>query len=156
MNDQNWTKFQIEAMSVDDLSDVAILAEQLGYPNDIKDIRERFQKICNDNNYALYVAKNDQRKVIGFIQINSENHTLLAAPRAEVVALIVDDRHRGKGVGSALLKAAEEWARSQALPLVRIRSNIKRENAHRFYKGKGYENPKSWHLFTKKIETVKI
>ena len=39
---------------------------------------------------------------------------------AEVVSFWVDPRARGRGVGSALLAAAEDWARAAGYPAVRI------------------------------------
>lgn len=143
---------KIEKMGAEDLVEVTLLAEQLGYPNSIEDIKTRFQSLQDSQDYALFVAKNDSGKVIGYIQINREIHTLVAAPRAEVAALVVNQTERSKGIGSALLKRAEGWAKTKNLGLVRIRSNVKRTDAHRFYQRNGYQIPKSWHLFTKNIE----
>lgn len=143
---------KIEIMSAGDLAAVTRLAEQLGYPNKLEDIELRFRSIQGSPDYALFVAKNTFGKVIGYIQINREIHTLVASPRAEVAALVVDQNERSKGIGTALLKHAEGWAKNENLGLIRVRSNVKRTDAHRFYQRNGYEIPKSWHLFTKNIE----
>ncbi len=142
---------KIEKMSPKDLTSVASLAEQLGYPNTLENIKTRFQLIQGLEDYALFIAKQDSGKIIGYVQVNREIHTLLAEPRAEIVAIVVDQKERGNGVGSALLAKAEEWAKQHQLRLVRIRSNVKRTDAHRFYENNGYEIPKSWHLFTKTL-----
>ena len=126
----------IERMTANDLKDVLILAKQLGYPNTLEDFASRFSIIQSDPNFALYVARNSSAKVIGYVQINREAHTLLSGPRAEVVALVVDEKERSKGVGAALLNVAEAWAKENRLPLIRVRSNIKRADAHRFYQKK--------------------
>lgn len=143
---------KIDKMSEGDLAKVTELADQLGYPNSLGDVQSRFRTIGNSPDYGLFVAKNSSGDVIGYIQINREIHTLVAASRAEVAALVVDQNVRSKGIGTALLRHAEDWAKEHSLGLIRIRSNTKRTNAHRFYQGNGYENPKSWHLFTKAIE----
>jgi len=143
---------KIEKMNIDDLSSVVSLVEQLGYPNAIEDLESRFSEIQNHPNYVLFVAKSSSGKAVGYVQVNRELHTLVAAPRAEIAALVVDQFERSKGIGAALLKRAEEWARENQLPLIRIRSNVKRSDAHRFYQKNGYEIGKSWHLLTKELE----
>ncbi|WP_324003714.1 GNAT family N-acetyltransferase [Aeromonas hydrophila] len=56
-----------------------------------------------------------------------------------ISALVVDEGARGRGVGAALLVAAEERACSQ----LELSSSLKREGAHRFYLAQGYvERPK--------------
>ena len=142
----------IDKMNLDDLSDVLNLAEQLGYPNTLSDLKSRFLEIQNNFDYALFVARNSAGKAVGFIQINRESHTLLTGPRADVAGLVVDENERSSGIGAALLQFAEDWAKKNQLPLIRIRSNVKRTDAHRFYQKNGYEIAKSWHLLTKSIE----
>jgi GNAT superfamily N-acetyltransferase len=142
---------KIDKMVVSDLDDVTSLAAQLGYPNSSEDIKSRFASIQQSPSYALFVAKSGAGKVVGYIQINSEPETLLAGPRADVAALIVDGNERSQGIGTALLRRAEQWAKESKLPLIRIRSNMKRSDAHRFYERNGYAIKKSSHIFTKSI-----
>lgn len=139
-------------MKPGDLPEVLSLAGQLGYPNSLQDFESRFSEIQNHADYALFVARSASSKIVGYIQINREAHTLLAGPRADVAGLVVEQTERGNGIGAALLKHAEGWAKENQLPLVRIRSNIKRSDAHRFYQKNGYDVAKSWHLLTKTIE----
>lgn len=141
-----------DPMTEADLPVVLGLAAQLGYPgNTIGSFAERFAEIQKSPDHALFVARNELGKTIGFIQIHREPHTLLSGPRADVGALVVDQQERGQGVGAALLRRAESWAREKRLPLIRIRSNVKREKAHQFYRRNGYAIAKSWHLLTKTI-----
>lgn len=142
---------KIERMKAEDLSQVLVLTRQLGYPCALDDFAARFAEMKGHPEYAIFVARTAAGKVIGYLQINREPHTLLAGPRAEVAGLVVDEHERGGGVGAALIAAAESWARERDLPLIRIRSNMKRSDAHRFYQKNGYEIAKSWHLFTKPV-----
>jgi len=89
--------------------------------------------------------------VLGWIHLTVETPSLLGEPRADVSGLIVDESHRGSGIGKALLHAGEAWAKSKGLTLIRIRTNTKRTDAHRFYGREGYAIQKSWHLFTKEV-----
>lgn len=142
---------KIEKMTFADLQNVAQLADQLGYPHKLAHIQSRFLKMENDPNYALFVSKDEAGKVTGYIQVNREPYTLLAIDRAEVSALVVDSNYRSQGVGTALLTFAERWAKENELSLMRVRSNINRKEAHKFYEKRKYDIKKSWHLFAKEL-----
>jgi GNAT superfamily N-acetyltransferase len=66
---------------------------------------------------------------------------------AELVALVVDEGHRGRGVGAALVDAAADWAANQGYPTLRVRSNIVRERTHAFYERRGFTHSKTQHVF---------
>ena len=138
-------------MSQADLPEVVHLAEQLGYPCSLERIETRFTNINSSHDYALFVAKNETHQVVGYIQINIEPHTLLADLRAEISALVVDQQQRSLGIGAKLLAQAESWAKNKGITLIRLRSNTKRTDAHRFYEKNGYKILKSWHSFTKDL-----
>lgn len=144
----------ITEMREEDLAQVATLAHQLGYPNSLDDLIQRFETIRGLEDYALFVAKDETEKVVGYVQIHREPHTLLAGARADIAALVVDGRVRRKGYGAKLLQRAEEWARTHGLELVRLRSNIKREDAHRFYEKNGYAKVKTAFQFTKSLNKL--
>ncbi len=134
-----------------DLSDVCKLAIQLGYQVTLTDVATRFKEIQSLDGYALFVAQVDTNKVIGYVQINYETKTLLAGSKADIAALVVDEGHRGQRVGSKLVAAAEEWAKQQNVEMIRVRSNVKRTDAHRFYLREGYELSKISNIFVKSV-----
>ena len=53
-----------------------------------------------------------------------------------IVALAVSERTRRGGVGTALVKKAEEWALDNGFHEVGLYSNMKRLDAHLFYEKK--------------------
>ncbi len=55
-----------------------------------------------------------------------------------IMAIAVDERYRGLGVGRKLLEAAECWAKSCGCTGVRLVSGIARTDAHKFYLSCGY------------------
>ena len=138
-------------MTVQDLESVTDLARQLGYPNSQAEIRSRFLEIQNQGQYALFVAKSETEQVLGWLQVNVEPISLVVGPRAEIAALVVDEKCRGQNIGKALLRYAEKWALEKKISLVRLRSNLKRHDAHRFYQREGYEISKVSNVFTKNI-----
>jgi len=142
----------IQKMTADHLLQVTKLGEQLGYPNNEEDIVVRFSKIGSSSEFGLFVAVSESGEVMGWIQVNEEPDTLLVGRRADISALVVDERYRKNGIGKALLSRAEEWVFARGLKLVRVKSNLARENAHRFYVREGYQLTKTSHMFTKNIE----
>lgn len=76
-------------------------------------------------------------------------YSIDAGPRAEIGGLVVDESHRGLGLGKLLMGEAEEWARSRKLEGVYLRSNVLRQSAHGFYEAIGFRRIKSQHCFLK-------
>jgi len=140
---------QIRPMELKDLELVAVLAGQLGYPTTLDQILPRYQEVTGLS--GLFVAESAGGDVVGWVQVNREAQNLVSEARAEICALIVDENHRGLEIGAQLVQAAEAWAREKNLDLVRVRSNVTRERAHKFYQREGYSIKKSWHLFVKNL-----
>ncbi|MCK4726727.1 MAG: GNAT family N-acetyltransferase, partial [Anaerolineales bacterium] len=78
-------------------------------------------------------------------------HRLVVEPFAEIGGLVVIEEWRASGVGRALLKTAETWARDRVVSGMRVRSNIIREGAQRFYEHLGYNNVKTQKVFLKEL-----
>jgi GNAT superfamily N-acetyltransferase len=69
----------------------------------------------------------------------------------EINGLVVDQNVRSSGIGKMLIDAAEEWARRVRCHAVSVRSNIKRDRAHRFYTINGYDHVKTQKEFRKSL-----
>lgn len=108
---------KIERMGRAHLTEVAVLAAQLGYPDHEGEIPGRFARLEASPDHGLFVATSEEGRVLGWVQVNEEPETLLVGRRADLSALVVDEGCRGHGVGQALVKAAEDWARED-LPYV--------------------------------------
>jgi GNAT superfamily N-acetyltransferase len=74
-----------------------------------------------------------------------------SARTAEVGGLVVEASRRDRGIGAALMDAAEAWARGRRLERVRVRSNVVRTAAHRFYVRQGYSVLKQQAVFSKHL-----
>ncbi|KPL22156.1 MAG: hypothetical protein AMJ93_07880, partial [Anaerolineae bacterium SM23_84] len=68
------------------------------------------------------------------------------------LGLVVDSNWRGRGVGRALLEAAEAWALEGGSEVMYVRSRITRVDAHAFYKHLGYRELKTSLTFVKPLQ----
>jgi len=60
-------------------------------------------------------------------------------PAAKVSAIVVDDRHRRRGIGEALISELEAEARRRGCRLIFLTTAGGREAAHTFYRRMGFD-----------------
>ena len=106
-------------------------------------------EVTGHRDHALLVAE-APAGLAGWIQV-SVSRIFEAPSSAEIAGLVVDESRRGEGVGPLLLRAAEEWARGRGCAAIRVRSNVMRERAHRFYEREGYGRIKVQQVFEKPL-----
>lgn len=119
---------------------LARLATVLGYPSTADDIEERLLALRYDEDHAVYVVVDDG-EVRGFAHV-AVRSTLVSGLSVELLALVVEERARGRGLGRVLLDRVESFARERDIDEVRVCSNVVRERAHRFYEANGYARAK--------------
>jgi GNAT superfamily N-acetyltransferase len=140
----------IREMRLDDAAPVARLAGQLGYAVSPDDCAERMAQLIHRQRDAMWIAEGPAAGILGWAHA-AEHLSLLGPPRAELVALIVDEDHRSRGTGATLMRTAEEWAAARGYPCLRLGSNIVRPRAHAFYVRQGYTVEKTWLVFSKAL-----
>jgi GNAT superfamily N-acetyltransferase len=129
---------------------MADLAVQLGYECTGEEVQKRLSQMQDPNGYAVFVAKLPQGRIAGWIgaylfrSVETESC-------AEINGLVVDQNVRSRGIGKMLLDSAEQWARSVGCDAISVRSNVKRDRAHRFYRKNGYELVKTQKEFRKSL-----
>jgi len=133
----------------DDAGALASLSTQLGYPADATTMRDRLHRVQSQRIGCVFVAVRDDT-VLGWTHVIEHFH-LEDPPFAEIAGLIVDEHARGARVGASLLRAAESWARDRGHDRMRVRSNVIRERAHRFYDREGYAQLKRQVVFEKNL-----
>jgi len=120
---------------------IAELGAQLGYPATRQQIATRLAGIESEPASRVFVAENNEGKVIGWLHVAARSQ-LTEDACAEILGLVVDESARGGGIGLALVNAAESWARARGCVHIRVRSRSERERAHRFYERAGYARNK--------------
>ena len=140
---------QTRPMQATDAPEVATLSGELGYPAAERDVAERWKRLTRRADHAMFVADEDGR-VAGWVHVH-DDWTLESGRAAELMGLVVSEARRGSGIGRALVAEAERWARDRGCPRLRVRSNVIREDAHRFYDTLGYERVKRQEIFDKRL-----
>jgi len=144
------TSLILRAMADADLERVAGLSDQLGYPIDLATLRENVARVRERADHGLFVAADPERGAVGWTHVHAV-HTVDAGSWAEIGSLVVDSACRRLGVGRALMAEVERWARGRTFDRLRVRSNILRDESHRFYPGVGLELLKTQHVYQKRL-----
>jgi GNAT superfamily N-acetyltransferase len=129
---------------------MAELAAQLGYPCTPQQLERRVAEMPDGKHYAVYVADLAEDEIAGWIGAYVFRSVELDSS-AEISGLVVDQKVRSRGIGKLLLEAAERWALSRGCAAITVRSNVKRQDAHRFYEQNGYEWTKTQKSFRKTL-----
>ena len=93
--------------------------------------------LTNPNSYIL-VAETEE-KVIGFISFMTRKTIMHSGPCGLIDELVVSKRHRRKGVGKELIKAAVEECKKLRCCEVEVSTEFTNVNAREFYKHCGFE-----------------
>lgn len=125
----------------------ALNRDGFGYCFDPDATRQRLSAILAAPANRLFAADLDG-VVEGYIHA-ADYDCSYAHPMKNILALVVDESSRGRGIGRALLAAAEDWARECGCCGVRLVSGFNRQEAHLFYKACGYHHRKDQKNFTK-------
>ena len=133
-----------------DLDAMADQAGQLGYPVEPDELRGRLAAVTANDDAAVLVATDAQDRAIGWLHVELKR-TLVAPLTAQIMALIVDERARGGGVGRELVAAADAWAAARGCQRLMVATRVTRERAHRFYLREGFSLDKTSHIFEKSL-----
>ena len=93
--------------------------------------------LTNPNSHIL-VAETEG-KVIGFISFMTRKTIIHSGPCGLIDELVVSKRHRRKGVGKELIKAAVEECKKLRCCEVEVSTEFSNVNAREFYKHCGFE-----------------
>ncbi|MFL5466512.1 MAG: GNAT family N-acetyltransferase [Gemmatimonadaceae bacterium] len=115
------------------------MLDQLGYPTSADDIPPRLEKLSARPGTVVLVAEDDG-VVVGVVTVHLFQAMHAGEPIAWLTTLVVDERARGRGVGSALVARAEDWARQHGAKRISLTSALRRTEAHEFYKRRDYEH----------------
>ena len=130
---------RIRSAEPGDKTALSRLLEQLGYPTSADEIPERIEKLHARPGTTVLVAEDD-REVLGVVTVHLFQSIHAREPVAWLTTLVVEETARGRGVGSALVARAEDWAIQNGAVRMSLTSALRRKDAHDFYKARDYEH----------------
>lgn len=132
----------IRSAKSEDTQAICDLLKQMGYPQPLALIQEKFEILHNDSDSKILVAE-EEDKICGFLSLYFIPQIALQGDFAKICYLCVDENMRSKGVGHLLVKEAEQQARRRGCDRMELHSGMQRPLAHQFYLREGYiEAPK--------------
>lgn len=111
-------------------------------------LKKVFYDVLNMKDQFYFCALHDN-KVVGFCSLSARKRLGWQGTIANIDEMIVDEKHRGTGIGRALVEYAERKARSVGCSGIELDSALHRKEAHKFYEHLGFTN--SAHLYSKNL-----
>ncbi|MEI7743041.1 MAG: GNAT family N-acetyltransferase [Chloroflexota bacterium] len=105
--------------------------------------RERFRRMLDtDDGQSLHLVAVADGHVLGALDVFMDG---VPGPggtrrplRTATVGVAVLDEMRGRGIGTALMRAAEEWANLTGIDGLRLEVDVRNVRAERLYRSLGY------------------
>ena len=120
-----------------DAEPVARLVTELGYATSARQMDARLEAIERDDDYETLVAC-DGEIVVGVIGLRCgvlyENDDRYG----QIMAMVVAETHRQRGVGGQLIRAAEARLEERGVRILIVTTGNQRDRAHKFYETNGY------------------
>lgn len=125
---------------------------ELGYDVNLDIVKKQIRKLTNDNKHNIIIGfENEQtRKIIGFVHAELYE-SLYMDTGLNILGLAVDSNFQGQGIGKKLMSAIEDYALKNNISYIRLNSNVRRIDAHKFYESIGYVCDKTQKRLIKKL-----
>lgn len=88
---------------------------------------------------AIYIAENENGTPAGFIHLQTETDYFRDEKYGYISDLAVDEPFEGQGIGRLLLKAAEDWARTNSYQLLALYVFAGNTRARQVYEKYGFQ-----------------
>ena len=130
----------IRSTEKDDFDAVYPLFEQLWPSKELNRdaLKEVFCRGVDSDTDELFCAMLDG-EIIGFCAYAVMNNLWQEGRISYIYAMVVDEKLRGKGIGSALIREAIAASNRQGMKRVELDCGFHREMSHRFYEKLGFE-----------------
>ena len=125
---------------------------ELGYDVNLDIVKKQIRKLTNDNKHHIIIGfENEQTsKIIGFVHAELYE-SLYMDTGLNILGLAVDSNFQGQGIGRKLMSSIEDYALKNNISYIRLNSNVRRIDAHKFYESIGYVCDKTQKRLIKKL-----
>ncbi|WP_205327242.1 GNAT family N-acetyltransferase [Glycomyces sp. YM15] len=129
---------RIRPLHRDDADAAGELLRRLGYPQSGTTATAARIQAWSEDPSSTALAADLEGHVLGLIAVHVCPSFERTGSWARIVALVVADEARGRGVGGRLMEAAEAFAAARDCRAMEVTSSDHREAAHAFYRNRGY------------------
>ena len=130
---------QLRPIRRQDAPRLAALLGQLGYPTTEAAVHERLDHWLDDPSSWL-IGADDDGDLVGVAALHIMPMLEVTGKLGRLLALVVDERYRSRGVGQSLVTATEEQALAAGCAKMEVTSSRHRTRTYEFYKLLGYED----------------
>ncbi|GIF37160.1 GNAT family N-acetyltransferase [Actinoplanes xinjiangensis] len=130
---------QLRPIRLTDAPQLAGLLGQLGYPTTGAAVHRRLDLWLDDPASRLLGA-DDDGVLAGVAALHVMPMLEIDGRLGRLLALVVDERYRSRGVGRLLVTAVEERARAAGCVKMEVTSSRHRTRTHEFYRLLGYDD----------------
>jgi len=134
----------IRPVDTDDVADLVSLFAEWGHPLSATDVRAVLAEWGSTARSEVLVADNDG-EIAGMVAVSAGPRFARPGRYGHLAGLAVAANHRRSGVGTLLLKAAEDHAHAWGCDRLELTSSRSRGAAHDFYRHHGYEETSEHH-----------
>ena len=119
----------------EDAARLVELTAELGFTVDREGVNERLSLLAAHSEPVIVVE--EKGTLVGMLDWHVMSTIHRARPVGRIVALVVTETSRGRGVGSALVSEAEARMRARDCEKMEATSNLRLDRAHAFYERYG-------------------
>ncbi len=134
---------EIRKAEVADAERIAELLDQLGYSDTGQFMVEKIVQLTADPDEELAVAVDDGT-IVAVVSLHFIPQLGLPGAFARISYLCVDEQARGRGFGKELVLFCEFIAKGRGCDRMELHCHERREDAHRFYRGRGYSESRKY------------
>ena len=122
-----------------EILELYLLVEDDGRILTVDEAKAIFNKMGSYPDYHVYVAEKDGKIVGTFALAIMDNLAHMGAKSGLIEDVIVAKPYHGQGIGKQMMRFAIEKCREKSCYKVSLSSNIKRQDAHKFYEKLGFK-----------------
>ena len=124
-----------------DFEGVLALLRQL-WPNktlDSESLRKVYERALASDR-QVYLSAGCDGRIVGFGSLSIKSNLWNEAFVGFVDEMVVDEAHRGRGIGTQILDHLISWARDRGCNRIELDSAFHRKDAHAFYERRGFQS----------------
>jgi len=133
----------IRNAAISDSEPISRLLLQLGHPISEEATGRQLETLASTGNDRVLVAELDG-VVVGVMSLHWSHLLHRERPIGRITALVIEELVRGQGIGRSLVLEAHRIFDELGCGAVEVTSNVKRTEAHIFYRTLGYEQPSAY------------